>query len=137
MSRNHLRLQLGAPHQDTAGRPRGRSEGTTDKIGVVLQVQEDAVNPRVWVCWLWVIEANRIVTLSMPQGSFLGLLQRPNFNYLTTGDGELLAQISQNRENPWISLALGCGARPEPDCGPAAESESNPDAIALRALKQR
>jgi hypothetical protein len=45
-----------------------------------------------------VIEANRIFTLSMPQGSSLGPLKRPDFNYLTTGDGELLAQISQNRE---------------------------------------
>jgi hypothetical protein len=37
------------------------------------------------------IEANRIFTFSMPQETFLGLLKRPDFNYLTTGDGELLA----------------------------------------------
>jgi hypothetical protein len=65
----------------------------------------------------------------------LVLLKRLDFNYLTIANGELLAQISQNRENPWISLALGVVAHRSGTSQAATTNRGN-DACVDHRLKR-
>jgi hypothetical protein len=83
-----------------------------------------------------VIEAHRIFTLSTPQGLFLALLKRLDFNYLTIADGELLAQISQNRENPWIPLALGAWRTPSDTSQEATTNRGNDSCVDHRLRRE-